>query len=515
MEIEAGTLIANRYRVIRPLGRGGMGEVFAAENTRTGRPVAIKVLHADAKAKHSAVERFRREARAAGSINSDYVTQVLDVEEDANFGIVLVFELLEGESLIDRLKRTGPIHFDELYVIIEQVWMGLADAHRVKIIHRDLKPSNVFLERRPDGSTRVKILDFGISKLPKEMEGETLTEMGQSLGTFSFMPPEQIGKAKMVDERADIYACTTMIYQSLTGQLPYLAKNVLVMVEMKAKAPPRRIGDAMDGPIDPRLESFVARGLARDPDQRFQTATEALAAWRELSPRSSGAPYVQPNALGTAHTQPAPQTAVSMSRTPSHTPPSMGGGPRGTFPYDVTRQEPHIRRPEPPPIEAENTTDDAAATLAMPIARLMPNQNGGGPQWPPLPQPSGSSAARPSPSGYGSTSNSYPGLSSSGTYGVVQPPVPASQNMPPGYGSPMQTPMPNATYPEASRSYGQQSMSVPAQQPAWQQQTGMQPIATSTPQPEPRRMWPFLLGGVLFALIGFGIVAAIMLSTGK
>ncbi|MDI1448945.1 serine/threonine protein kinase [Polyangium sp. 6x1] len=514
MEIETGTIIANRYRVIRPLGRGGMGEVFAAENTRTGRQVAIKVLHADAKAKHSAVERFRREARAAGSINSDYVTQVLDVEEDANFGIVLVFELLEGESLIDRLKRTGPIPFDELYVLLEQVWMGLADAHRVKIIHRDLKPSNIFLERRPDGSTRVKILDFGISKLPKEMEGETLTEMGQSLGTFSFMPPEQIGKAKMVDERADIYACTTMIYQSLTGQLPYLAKNVLVMVEMKAKAPPRRIGDAMDGFIDPRLEAFVARGLARDPDQRFQTATEALASWRELSPRSSG-PYMQPNALGSAHTMPAPQTATPMSRTPSHAPPAMSGGPRGTIPYDVTRHEPHIRRPEPPPIEAENTTDDAAATLAMPIARLMPNQTGGGPQWPPLPQPSGSSAGRPSPSQYGPSSNNYTGAASSGTYGAVQPPVSASQSMPPGYGSPMQTPMPGAPYPEASRSYPQQPMSAP-QQPAWPQQTGMQPIATDlASQPAPRRVWPFLLGGVLFALIGFGIVAAIMLSTGK
>ena len=515
MEIEAGTIVSNRYRVIRPIGRGGMGEVFAAENTRTGRMVAIKVLHADAKAKASAVERFRREARAAGVINSDYVTQVLDVEEDATFGIVLVFELLEGESLIDRLKRTGPIPFDELYVITEQVWMGLADAHRVKIIHRDLKPSNIFLERRPDGNTRVKILDFGISKLPKEMEGETLTEMGQSLGTFSFMPPEQIGKAKMVDERADIYACTTMIYQSLTGQLPYLAKNVLVMVEMKAKAPPRRIADAMEGAIDPRLEAFVARGLARDPEQRFQTAQEALAAWRELSPRSSG-PYMQPSAaLGTAHTQPAPPTATPLPRTPSHAPPSMSGGPRGTIPYDVTRHEPHIRRPDVPSIEAENTTDDAAATIAMPIARLMSNQGAGGPQWPPLPQPTGSSASRPSPSQYGSSSNNYPTATSSGTYGAVPAPPPTPASLPPGYGSQSQMPsVPPGGYPEHSQSYAQRSMSAPAQQVPWQQQTGMQPMPTDLAPPQ-RRLWPFLLGGVLFALIGFGIVAAIMLSTGK
>ncbi len=515
MEIEAGTIVANRYRVTRPIGRGGMGEVFAAENTRTGRPVAIKVLHADAKAKASAVERFRREARAAGSINSDYVTQVLDVEEDATFGIVLVFELLEGESLIERLKRTGPIPFDELYVIIDQVWMGLADAHRVKIIHRDLKPSNIFLERRPDGTTRVKILDFGISKLPKEMEGETLTEMGQSLGTFSFMPPEQIGKAKMVDERADIYACTTMIYQSLTGQLPYLAKNVLVMVEMKAKAPPRRISDAMDGAVDPRLEAFVARGLARDPDQRFQNAVEALSAWRDLGPRATGQ-YALVSSMGTAHTQPAPSTSIPSARASSQgsPPTSMPGGPRGTIPYDVTRHEPHIRRPDPIDIASENTTDDAAATLAMPIARLMPNQGAGGPVWPPLGQgaaPSGSSAARPSPSGYGPNSNNYTGASSSGTYGVVQPP---------GYGGPMQNPSSTSMqggYPDA-QGYAQRPMSMPQQQAAWPQQTGVQPQVVNdlVPQPPaPRRVWPFLLGGVLFALIGFGIVAAIMLSTGK
>lgn len=285
MDIDPGTVVANRYRITRPLGRGGMGEVFAAENIRTGRPVAVKLLRSDSKGKSSAIARFRQEARAAGSINSDHVTQVLDVEEDPEHGVVLVFELLEGESLIERLKRTGPIPFDELYVIIDQVWMGLADAHRAGIVHRDLKPSNVFLELRPDGTTRVKILDFGISKLPKEMGGETLTEMGQSLGTFSFMPPEQIGKAKTVDHRADIYACATMIYQSFTGQLPYASRNILQMVELKGKTDARKLTEATGSAVDPRLEAFVCQGLARDPGKRFQTANEALAAWRELRPR--------------------------------------------------------------------------------------------------------------------------------------------------------------------------------------------------------------------------------------
>jgi serine/threonine-protein kinase len=337
-----------------------MGEVFAAENIRTGRPVAIKLLRQDSKTKSSAVARFRQEARAAGSINSDHVTQVLDVEEDTEHGVVLVFELLEGESLIDRLKRTGPIPFDELWPIIEQVWLGLADAHRAGIIHRDLKPSNVFLERRPDGSTRVKILDFGISKVPKEVGGETLTEMGQSLGTFSFMPPEQIGKAKMVDHRADIYACATLIFQSLTGQLPYAARNILVMVEMKSKTDARKLAEVMNGPVDPRLEAFVQRGLARDANERFQSALDALAAWRELRPSASaGQPLVaQPSGV--------PVAPSSFASGPNAQTPLPGAASRLVAPTPVVESSSAPRLP----VVADMTTDESVATVAMPRAQI-------------------------------------------------------------------------------------------------------------------------------------------------
>ncbi len=284
MAIEPGIVVAKRYRVTGPLGKGGMGEVFAAENTRTGRMVAIKVLRAESKEKQSAIERFRREARAAGSIDSDFVTQVLDVEDDPDHGIVLVFELLEGESLVERLKRTGPIALPELWGMVEAVWMGLADAHEAGIIHRDLKPSNVFLEQRRAGAIRVKILDFGISKLPKKISTQSLTQVGQSLGTFSFMPPEQIGKAKSVDHRADIYACSTLIFQALSGKLPYHAKNVVAMMELKASSEPRMLSDVMNERVAPELDAFVARGLARNPDHRFQTAVDALVEWRRLRP---------------------------------------------------------------------------------------------------------------------------------------------------------------------------------------------------------------------------------------
>ncbi len=341
MELEAGVVVAQRYRIQRQLGRGGMGEVFAAENIRTGRVVAVKVLRADSKQKSSAVARFRREARAAGAISSDYVTQVLDVEEDAEHGIVIVFELLEGESLIDRLKRTGPMTLEELFPIVSEVWMGLADAHKSGVIHRDLKPSNVFLERRNDGAMRVKILDFGISKLPKEVGGDTLTEMGQSLGTFSFMPPEQIGKAKTVDHRADIYAAATLIYQALSGQLPYAAKNILQMVDLKTKSEPRALASVVEGPVDPRLEAFLRRCLARNPEDRYQSAADALEAWRELKP--GGAPRRTPQP------EPQPQQHQQYAQpSPGFAPPANAQSPRPTpQPYPAVDARAQYASPQP------------------------------------------------------------------------------------------------------------------------------------------------------------------------
>ena len=360
LAIAPGTLIANRYRVQRQLGKGGMGEVWAAENTRTGRLVAIKVLRAESKQKKTAIERFRREARAAGAIQSDYVTQVLDVEDDAAQGIVLVFELLEGESLVERLKRTGPIPYPELWGIVEAVWIGLADAHAAGVIHRDLKPSNVFLEQRKQ-SVRVKILDFGTSKLPKKLGTQSLTQMGQSLGTFSFMPPEQIGKAKTVDHRADIYSCTTLVYQAMSGRLPYQAKNVVAMMELKNNQEPRTLGAVMSEPVDPQLEAFITRGLARSPDDRFQTAQEALDAWRALRPEGalSQAEFEASGAYPISSAQPPNVEAQAGARAASAAPAIPQAAPRSAAVSPPVATHPpalHLPPSSPPPLHRDKET---------------------------------------------------------------------------------------------------------------------------------------------------------------
>ena len=558
MDIDPGTVVANRYRISRPLGRGGMGEVFAAENIRTGRPVALKLLRSDSKGKSSAIARFRQEARAAGSINSDHVTQVLDVEDDPEHGVVLVFELLEGESLIDRLKRTGPIPFEELWTVIDQVWMGLAAAHKVGIVHRDLKPSNIFLEARQDGTTRVKILDFGISKLPKEMGGETLTEMGQSLGTFSFMPPEQIGKAKTVDHRADIYACATMIYQSLTGQLPYASRNILQMVELKGKTDARKLTEATGGPVDARLESFVSQGLARDPGKRWQTANDAMAAWRDLKPRhatldpssSQRPPYeasaTPPSARPQATPQPAPneKSHVQLVAAIVEATTDSGATLAMAAPYHGTNHGLGPAEHEAPP--------RMAPRIDAPVAVPTRNVGLGGtqlvhPQRPPSGQyPLASTTPRPGggPMGTIALDRQAPTPPSNlardpGTYdeprgGNLQP-HPAGYYMPPSVAAALaqQSPRPVAmnAYPAQGQGPSVTSSQLglprviddPTSMPSSESQDKthvyrpLSPAArmlATQPQAAPaktgRSAWTYLLVGVALLVVGFGLMSVVM-----
>jgi serine/threonine-protein kinase len=280
--MKPGTIVAYRYRVKRLLRQSTIGEVLLAEHLGTGAEVEIKLVRG-AGAGRSTLDRstlctrLRREACALATIGSERVQRVIGVDEDAERGPLLVYERLEDESLLDLFERRGPMPLAELHPLIIETWLGLVDMHDHRVIHRDLKPSNIVVARRGDGRPRVKLRGLDVCKLAGS---EDLTEMGMSLGTFSFMATDLIGKAKTADHRADIYACATLVYQALSGQLPYTA----VMVEMKATTDARTLAEAIPGPVDPRLEAFIARGLARNPRHRFHSAREALADWRELCP---------------------------------------------------------------------------------------------------------------------------------------------------------------------------------------------------------------------------------------
>jgi serine/threonine-protein kinase len=278
--MDPGVVVADRYRVRERIARGTFSDVYAAQDCRTLRSVAIKLPRDHAA--QGVWERYRLECRAGTLITSEHVAAVLDLQT-IDDKAMLVLELIEGRQLIDLLKERGPLQLRELYPIVDQVWTALADCHAAGVVHRCVKPSNVLLGTRND-HVRVTLVDFGMARLPVGLEAwqPSLTDMGQSLGVFSFMPPEQIGKAKTVDDRADIYMCATLIYQAMSGQLPYAAKNILQMVELKTRADPRPLSDALGSAAAPGLDAFLARCLARDPRDRFETALSARDAWRVL-----------------------------------------------------------------------------------------------------------------------------------------------------------------------------------------------------------------------------------------
>ncbi|WP_165373351.1 serine/threonine-protein kinase [Sorangium cellulosum] len=271
----------------RLLGRGGMGEVWAATRESDMQPVAIKVLLARAAMKPDLVRRFDREAKIASAIKSPYVCQLLEVGETEDGAPLLVFEQLDGESLADRLKREQYLPFSEVGPIIDDVLQGLVAAHAAGVIHRDLKPGNIYLEHLglPDRRERAKILDFGISKLTRrEKEEPTLTAFDATLGSFAYMAPEQVRGAARADERADIYAVGAVAFRALSGRLPFEGATAAVLVAMKLDRPAPSLAEATGEKWPVGIERFLERALDRQRERRFGSAAEALESWRAIQP---------------------------------------------------------------------------------------------------------------------------------------------------------------------------------------------------------------------------------------
>ncbi|WP_438038096.1 protein kinase domain-containing protein [Sorangium sp. So ce128] len=286
MAIHPGDVVAG-YRVSRLLGRGGMGEVWAATRESDNQQVAIKVLLARAAMKPDLVRRFDREAKIASAIQSPYVCQLLEVGQTDEGEHLLVFEQLDGESLADRLKREQYLPFSEVGPIIDDVLQGLVAAHAAGVIHRDLKPGNIYLEHLglPDRRERAKILDFGISKLTRrEKEEPTLTAFDATLGSFAYMAPEQVRGAARADERADIYAVGAVAFRALSGRLPFEGANAAVLVAMKLDRPAPSLAEATGEKWPVGIERFLERALDRRREGRFGSAADALSSWRAIQP---------------------------------------------------------------------------------------------------------------------------------------------------------------------------------------------------------------------------------------
>lgn len=303
-KLDEGTIFASRYRVVRCLATGGMGAVYEAIHLETDRRRALKVMHPHLFQSEEMRERFKREARIAAQVDSEYIVDVSDAGVDeATQMPFMVMELLRGEELGDRLKRLGRLPPEEVVTYMQQAAWALDRTHAASIVHRDLKPANLFLTTREDGTPRIKILDFGVAKLVAE--SSTAAGATQSLGTPIYMAPEQFRTNTKLTAAADIYALTLMTYTLLVGKA-YWAEEAKGAGDVIAFAIA-----ALNGPqesavqraarygmtLPPGFDAWFAKGTAVNPSDRFPTATEAVRALRAVGgPASAGVAPMAPRA---------------------------------------------------------------------------------------------------------------------------------------------------------------------------------------------------------------------------
>ena len=296
-----GHVLGGRYRVVSPLVNGGMGSLWRAKHLELGTPVAIKFMSERLLESRDAVIRFRREARAAASVRSAHVVQILDFGIDQGIPYIAM-ELLEGESLAQRLAQRGPLAPSHCVKVLEQVGRALELTHRRGIVHRDLKPSNVFLVRE-DLAEVVKLLDFGIAKSVRDSSTSTcLTQRGALVGTPHYMSPEQIASHDACDHRVDIWAMGVLGFECLLGATPFQATDLKTLAMRICAAPipvPSQVGSVPEG-----FDAWFARSVERTIDRRYQTISEQVAALESIDVAGlrPDCPALAPNVLQASET---------------------------------------------------------------------------------------------------------------------------------------------------------------------------------------------------------------------
>ncbi|MGK3998947.1 serine/threonine-protein kinase [Sorangium sp. So ce1024] len=282
-----GHVIGDKYGVTAIIGEGGMGAVYEAEHLQIGRLVAVKVMHARETQQREAIARLEHEARIAGRIGHPNICEVYDIGRLPDGSPYLVMERLHGETLAQRIERCGVVPPGELIDIMLQVLSALVTAHERGIVHRDLKPENIFLSERAGMLPVAKLLDFGISQA-SGVDGAAmnLTRTGMVMGTPYYMAPEQARGEVELDHRLDLWAVGVILYEALTGQRPFVAHNYNALL-LKILTLWHRPVTELDPSIPPGLSRLVDRALAKEREERFQSAREFQEALRRFRNQAS------------------------------------------------------------------------------------------------------------------------------------------------------------------------------------------------------------------------------------
>jgi serine/threonine-protein kinase len=486
--VHEGQVLADKYRLVELLGRGGMGSVWRAEHLSLLSLVAVKVLKPSVASNANSRARFLREAKAAAMLRSPHVVQILDHGSDGEAAYI-VMEMLDGETLHRRLARDGKLAPALTLNVMTQIGRAIAKAHQAGIVHRDLKPDNIFLSPNEE-ELLVKVLDFGIVKasVPElNTTGSPETQTGALLGTPYYMSPEQVVASNQVDHRADLWPIGVMTFECLLGVRPYQGASLGDLV-LQICSRPQPVPSEL-GPVPPGFDAWFARSQQRDPEERFQSAREMIrelgailrgpegraapgeASWPDAKTTGSGlsalaaaradgeaAPATGVEALSGSRTEPMPPPAPLPGATsPAATSPSL------TLEDETSHADTVLDSSSATPAPTPPGGKDAPAPLLETLDPLSSTAQGAGRRrimvgavavglgavlaiaWalregePPAPGTAG-----PDPAARGSSSGSFSGASSGASSGAATPMAPPASGASAGVTPPSASAPPSA-----------------------------------------------------------------------